>query len=173
MKYQIVRSGRRTLALEMKKDGSLLVRAPYAATEKDIEELVSSHHDWIEKHRAHIEARSLPPLTVSEERSLRARALADLPARTARWAERMGITYAGVKITAAKHRFGSCSSRGGISYSYRLMQFPEEVIDYVVVHELAHRRQMNHSSAFYAIVAEYLPDYKRRVGILKTFPRAL
>lgn len=86
------------------------------------------------------------------------------------WAERMGITYTGVKITSAKSRFGSCNSRGGIAYSFRLMQFPEQVIDYVVVHELAHRKEMNHSRRFYDIVARYLPDYRQRVKLLRSLP---
>ena len=104
---------------------------------------------------------------------LRARALSYLPARTAYFASMMGITYSGVKITSAKGRLGSCNAHRGISYSYRVMQYPEEVIDYVVVHELAHCREMNHSSRFYAIVARYLPDYKDRIRVLRTHPRAM
>ena len=104
---------------------------------------------------------------------MRAKAKADLPERTARWAARMGVEYTRVTITSATKRFGSCNSRGGIAYSYRLMQFPEAVIDYVVVHELAHRREMNHSPRFYEVIARYLPDYKERIKLLKSTPRAM
>lgn len=171
--YRVIRSGRRTLAIEIEREGTVLVRAPMAAPPEDIRRFVEEHREWIEIHRRRQIERLLPPLTEAEEKALRARAAADLPARTARFAERMGITYTGVRITSAKQRLGSCSSSGGISYSYRLMQYPDEVIDYVVVHELAHRREMNHSPRFYAIVARYLPDYRRRVALLKSLPRAL
>ncbi len=173
MEYKVIYSARRTLALEIKRNHEIIVRAPCGAEDAEIYMFVSSHTEWIEKHLRRIEERMLPPLSEAEERMLRARARADLPKRTAMWAERMGITYSGVKITSARNRFGSCNSRGGIAYSFRLMQFPEAVIDYVVVHELAHRREMNHSARFYAIVAEYIPDYKQCIQMLKNCPRAL
>lgn len=173
VEYRVIRSDRRTLAIEIEQDGGVLVRAPKAAPTKDIDRFVEEHRGWIEIHRKRQLERLRPPLTAAEEQALRARAAADLPARTARFAEKMGITYTGVRITSAKQRLGSCSASGGISYSFRLMQYPDEVIDYVVVHELAHRKEMNHSRRFYAIVAHYLPDYRRRVALLKSYPRAL
>ena len=173
MEYRVIRSDRRTLAVEIERDGSVLVRAPKAAPTEDIDCFVEKHSGWIEVHRKRQLERLLPPFSAEEERALRARAACELPARTARFAEKMGITYTGVRITSAKQRLGSCSSSGGISFSFRLMQYPDEVIDYVVVHELAHRKEMNHSRRFYAIVARYLPDYRRRVALLKSYPRAL
>ncbi|MBO7761285.1 MAG: M48 family metallopeptidase [Clostridia bacterium] len=173
MEYRILRSKRRTLAIELQRDASLLVRAPYATPLSEIEGFVAEHAAWIESKRRRLEALSLPPLTKEEESRLRARAVGDLPTRTAAWAERMGIDYAGVKITSARQRLGSCNSRGGIAYSFRLMQYPDEVIDYVVVHELAHRKEMNHSARFYAIIERYLPDYRRRIERMKSWPLAL
>ena len=173
MEYRIVRSRRRTLALELQKDGTLLVRAPYAAPPSDIEKFVYEHAAWIESRRERLRAIMLSPLTPEEERALRDRATADLPLRTAVWAKRMGIEYTGVKITSARNRLGSCNSKGGIAYSFRLMQYPDEVIDYVVVHELSHRKEMNHSARFYAIIERYLPDYRRTVDKMKSWPRAL
>lgn len=173
MEYRIIRSDRRTLAIEIERDGTVLVRAPKAAPLEDIRRFVDEHLGWIERHRRRQRERLLPPLTEAEEMSLRARAAADLPVRTARFAEKMGITYEGVRISSARERLGSCSASGRIAYSFRLMQYPDEVIDYVVVHELAHRKEMNHSPRFYAIVERYLPDYRRRVALLKSFPRAL
>ena len=78
----------------------------------------------------------------------------------------MGLRPAGITITGARTRFGSCSSKRRISFSFRLMQYPPEAIDYVVVHELAHLRHMNHSAQFYALI-EYMPDYKARRALLK------
>jgi predicted metal-dependent hydrolase len=79
----------------------------------------------------------------------------------------MGLKYGRITITSAKKRFGSCSTAGNISYSYRLMLYPEEAREYVVVHELAHLVQMNHSKEFYNIIAKVLPDYKYRKKMLK------
>ena len=79
----------------------------------------------------------------------------------------MGLRPAGITITGARTRFGSCSSKRRISFSFRLMQYPPEAIDYVVVHELAHLRHMNHSAQFYALIEQYMPDYKVRRAMLK------
>ena len=173
MEYRVIRSARRTLALQIEKNGGLVVRAPFHTTDARIATFVSEHTDWVERQRARIAERTLPPLSAAEIAMLRARAEADLPTRTARWAERMGVSYTRVTITSAQKRFGSCNSRGGIAYSYRLMQFPESVIDYVVVHELAHRREMNHSARFYAIIEQQLPDYRERIKLMKSTPRAM
>ena len=83
------------------------------------------------------------------------------------YAKIMGLKYSRITITGAKTRFGSCSSKGNISYSYRLMFYPESAIDYVVVHELAHLIEMNHSQRFYAVIEKVLPDYKERIALLK------
>ena len=173
MEYRIIRSSRRTMALQIEKNGDLVVRAPYCVTDARIASFVSEHTDWVEKQRARIAARTLLPLSLDEIKSLRARAEIELPRRTAYWAERMGVDYTRVTITSAEKRFGSCNSRGGIAYSYRLMQFPEAVIDYVVVHELAHRKEMNHSARFYAVIEQQLPDYKERIKLMKSTPRAM
>ena len=80
----------------------------------------------------------------------------------------MGVRPASIKITGARTRFGSCSSKGSICFSWRLMQYPDAAIDYVVVHELAHLRHMNHSAAFYAEIARVMPDFEARRNLLKT-----
>ena len=90
-----------------------------------------------------------------------------LKVKVAYYAEIMGLKYGRITITGAKTRFGSCSSKGNIAFSYRLMLYPEEAIDYVVVHELAHLLEMNHSPAFYKIVESVMPDYKERRKLLK------
>ena len=79
----------------------------------------------------------------------------------------MNLKYGRITITSAKTRFGSCSSKGNISFSYRLMLYPRELVDYVIVHELAHLSEMNHSDRFYKIIESVLPDYRERVKRLK------
>ena len=90
-----------------------------------------------------------------------------LPKKLEYWAAVMGLAPAGLSITGARTRFGSCSAQNRISLSWRIMQYPEAAIDYVVVHELAHIKEKNHSDRFYAIVEQYLPDYLERHKLLK------
>ncbi len=73
-----------------------------------------------------------------------------------------------VRISRAAGRWGSCSRSGSINYSWRLIQCPEEAVDYVVAHELAHCREMNHSERFYAVLAEFFPEWRRYERFLKT-----
>ena len=87
--------------------------------------------------------------------------------KTAFWAARMKVSYGRITIRDQKTRWGSCSSRGNLNFNWRLLLMPERVMDYVIVHELAHRREMNHSAAFWQIVETYLPDYRERRQWLK------
>ena len=97
----------------------------------------------------------------------RRQAKAVLPERVAYWAARMGVEPAGITITAARTRFGSCSGKNRLNFSLYLMDYPAEAIEYVVVHELAHIRHHDHSTAFYGEVARYLPDWRSRRALLK------
>ena len=173
MEYRLIRSSRKTMAIEIGRDGAVTVRAPMHTPQAEIDGFLTSRERWISVHREKMLARALPPLTENLICELRSLAKADLPARCARWAERMQIEYARVVIGSAKKRLGSCTSTGVITFSYHLMQYPEAVIDYVVVHELAHRKEMNHSARFYAVIARYLPDYKQRIKMMKEAPRAI
>ena len=169
MDYEIIRSRRRTVALEVTREGRVLVRAPQRMPQGEIERFVDGHAAWLEKARARVAARQAahPPLTEAEVAALRQRAREVLPGKVAHYAAIMGVTPASVKITAARTRFGSCSGKNGICFSLYLMQYPEAAIDYVVVHELAHIRHHDHSPAFYDQVARVLPDYKARQRLLK------
>jgi len=169
--YSVVRSDRRTLAIEITKTLEVLVRAPKRATDEEIRLAVEKHAAWIEKNievrRLRNEARTAYELTDGDISELTALAKKVIPPKVEHYAKLMGVKPKSVKITSAQSRFGSCSGQNGLCFSYILMRFPEEAIDYVVVHELAHIKHHNHSKSFYALVGKYLPDYKAREKLLK------
>lgn len=169
MEYTVIRSRRRTMALEITRDARIVVRAPMWVSQPEIERFVAGHEGWI---AAHLDRRqqyqAAHPLPTPEEvAALRAQAKAVLPPKVAYWAAIMGVQPSGMKITSARTRFGSCSGKNSLCFSLYLMQYPEAAIDYVVVHELAHIRHHNHSPAFYAEVEKVMPDYKQRIALLK------
>ena len=166
--YEIVRSNRRTLALEVQ-DGTVRVRAPRRVSRAEIDAFVQSHAAWIEKSLAREQARrdAHPEPDEPQRAEYIRRAKETIPERVASYANIMGLRPAGVTITGARTRFGSCSSKGRLCFSWRLMQYPPEAVDYVVVHELAHLVYRNHSPAFYALIERYLPDYKARRRLLR------
>ena len=168
MDYEIIYSDRRTLALCVR-DGRVIVRAPRRLDKKLIESFVQKHVKWIEK-RLVLSASAPDPIAECSKKEieiLREKARKTLTAKTEYYSKIMGLKYGRITITGAKTRFGSCSSKGDISYSYRLLLYPEAAIDYVVVHELAHLLVMNHSREFYKIIEGVLPDYMDRIKLLK------
>lgn len=167
--YTVVRSRRKTLALQVGADGALTVRAPFGCPQREIDALLDRHGEWIRKtvRRQRDRALRYPPLTEAETAALRARAKAEIPPKVARYAALMGVRPTGVRITAAKKRFGSCSGKNALCFSLYLMRYPEPAVDYVVVHELAHIRHHDHSPAFWAEVARYMPDYAARRALLE------
>lgn len=168
MNYKLIRSKRKTIELSIGDDFIPLVKAPLKMSTEDIENFVSKHEKWIEKNiikkHEHEERFSLNDEEISV---LKKRALPYLTERTEYFSKLMGLEYSGIKITSAKKRFGSCSGRNSICYSWRLMQYPAEAIDYVVVHELAHIVYKNHGKDFYKLIEKILPDYKKRENMLK------
>ena len=160
--YQIIRSRRRTLAIQVRPDGTVVVRAPMRATRAQIEAAVERSGDWIAKHRAKAAAAAPRPeerFTEAELRDLAEQLKALLPERLRRWAALLGVTYSRVTVRNQKSRWGSCSAQGNLSFNCLLALAPPEVLDYVVVHELCHRKHMDHSPAFWAEVAKVLPGY--------------
>lgn len=161
---QIIRSSRKTLAVQIKPDGSVIVRAPLRLPQREIQRFLEEKSAWItatlEKVRAANQVGQTQPLTPEDIRTLADKALQVLPERTKYYAERMGVTYGRITIRNQTTRWGSCSAQGNLNYNCLLMLAPPEVQDYVVVHELSHRRHMDHSADFWAEVERYLPDYK-------------
>ena len=169
MSYAVRRTGRKTIAVEVLRDGTVLVRAPLPATDAQIERFVSQKREWIERAQARQAQRlALHPEPSPEQvRALREEAARILPELVRRFAARMGVSPASVRITAARTRFGSCSPQNGLCFSLYLMQYPREAVDYVVVHELAHILHKNHGPAFHACVAAMLPDHRARRALLR------
>ena len=167
--YEVRRSGRRTMALELTREGKLLVRAPRTVSDASIRLFVAGHADWIRSARMRLAEQQAahPEPDDSERRKMIARAKAILPEKVAFWSERMGVRPTRVTVTSARTRFGSCSPKNALSFSWRLMDYPEEAIDYVVVHELAHIRFHDHSPAFYGFIASVMPAHKRRREMLR------
>ena len=167
--YELIRSNRRTLALEVTPDCRVLVRAPMRLAKYRIDQFVAEHTEWIATHLARQQERRdrRPEPTEAERQAYIQRAMEELPPKVAHYGALMGLVPTGITITGAEKRFGSCSPKNRICFSWRLMQYPEEAIDYVVVHELAHIRHKNHGPDFYACVAQVMPDWKERRELLK------
>ena len=167
--YELIRSRRKTLALEITKDCRVLVRAPLRLSQARIDAFVESHADWIARHleaQRQKAASAPPPPTTADIAALKVKARTVLPEKVAFWSQKMGVVPTGVKITAARKRYGSCSGKNSLCFSCFLMNCPEEAIDLVVVHELCHIKVRNHGPAFYALLGQYLPDYKERKKLL-------
>ena len=173
-KIAVIKSSRRTMSMEVRPDGSILVRAPFRASAEEIGNFVCSHKSWVEKQRIRMREKTdeirlaeQNPLSPEDIRRLAEQALRELPPRIAAYAGQMGVTYGRVTIRNQKTRWGSCSSKGNLNFNCLLMLTPREVQDYVIVHELSHRKEMNHSPKFWAVVEEVLPDYKKRRNWLR------
>ncbi|MBQ4504707.1 MAG: M48 family metallopeptidase [Firmicutes bacterium] len=162
---QIIRSKRRTISIELKPVG-IVVRAPKGMSEADIMGFLEKKGSWIDKHWSQIQerkeqAQALDPFTQAEIRELAEKALKVIPERVKHYAPLVGVDYGRITIRNQKTRWGSCSSQGNLNFNCLLMLFPDEVIDSVVVHELCHRKHMNHSAKFYKEVERVFPEYRK------------
>ena len=162
MKVTVIRSNRKTVAIQVNSNLSVTVRAPRSASEKDIEEILKKKEAWISKHIEKIKEtkerfEAEPTEKLTREKVI---ALKVIPERVEYFAKVIGVTYGKITVRNQKTRWGSCSSKGNLNFNCLLMLAPPEVLDYVVVHELCHRKQMNHSKAFWLEVEKVLPNYK-------------
>ena len=168
VEYTLIRSSRRTLGLEITADLRIVVRAPRRCSQQQIADFVARHEDWIRDHLAiqqrRADAAAARAVTPEQEAELRRQAKEYIPQRVAHYASLVGVTPMRITITSAQKRFGSCSGKDRLCFSWRLMQYPPAAIDYVVVHELCHIHHHNHSAAFWAAV---MPDYKQRQALLR------
>lgn len=174
MEVTVIKSNRKTVAIQVNSDLSVTLRVPRRATQRDIQKILKEKENWIRKHIEDIKQKkealdaSMPErLTNDEIHELANKALKYIPERVAYYAKQIGVNYGGITIRNQKTRWGSCSSKGNLNFNCLLMLTPPEVIDYVVVHELCHRKEMNHSKAFWSEVEKVLPDYKDQIKWLK------
>lgn len=165
--FFIVRSKRKTAAVEVNRKGEVIFRAPLKMPDREIYSFVREKWPWIEGALKRQKERIPAEIPPEELEILKARAKEYIPLRVEHYSKIMGLKPTAVKINTAKTRFGSCSSKNSLNFSARLMKYPKEAVDYVVVHELAHIRHHNHSKSFYSLIEKYMPDYKERIKLLK------
>ncbi len=168
----VIRSDRKTVAVEIKRDLSVIVRAPRRMKQADIDRFVRKKTPWIEKHLAIAEARlakaePIQAFTANEIKALAKQARAEIPPRVDALAGKIGVTYGRITVRSQVSRWGSCSAKGDLSFNCLLMLCPDEVVEYVIIHELCHRKHMNHSAAFWACVEAHCPDCKAQKKWLK------
>lgn len=165
IKIEIVRSNRKTIAIEIKPNVTVLVRVPLFMKDSEIYKFVTEKESWIKEHLKKMEQRQkeqekVQKLTMNEVEQLANLALTVIPEKVNYYARIMNVTYGRITIRNQKTRWGSCSEKGNLNFNCLLMLVPDEVIDYVVVHELCHLIEMNHSKAFWKQVEQVLPAYK-------------
>ena len=171
IKYTVQRSARKTLAIQIKYP-DVIVRSPLRVSDAAIKRFVAAHRDWIEKQLDCAEQRAarlaaIEPLSEKEKADLKRRALEVIPKKVEHYAAILGVTYGKISVRTQKTRWGSCSREGNLSFNCLLMLAPEDILDSVIVHELCHRKEMNHSSRFYRAVEGIMPDYKERRAWLR------
>ncbi len=199
---EIIRSNRRTLGLEVTRDGLVKARLPMRLPVREAILFIEEHRDWILRKRAEVQRRReennrrrrqqgaqpwqpgqdvgagnagienaetqatvplLADLTIAQKAQIKQK----FQEKTRKFATKMGVTYGRITIRAQRTRWGSCSSKGNLNFNYLLYYLPEELMEYVVIHELAHRKHMNHSSYFWREVERYCPDYRQRRARLR------
>lgn len=159
--YTLIRSSRKTISIVIRPSGEVEVRCPRRCSRREVDAFVTSKEAWLQKHLEAAAARLQQPVLSREElKSLAGKAAAVLPEKVRQTAEKMAVTYGRITIRNQRTRWGSCSAKGNLNFNCLLMLCPEEVQDYVVAHELCHRKELNHSAAFWAEVEKICPDYR-------------
>lgn len=166
--YALVRSNRRTVSIQISRAGQITVRCPMRMSLADVEQFVQSKRSWIAKHLAKLASSpAYPPLTDADIQRLKKQARELICRRAAHFAPIVGVDYARIAIRAQKGRWGSCSTKGNLNFNCLLALVPPYVLDYIVTHELCHRKHPNHSPRFWAEVARVMPAYKSAEKWLK------
>ena len=164
--YTLIRSSRKTVSIQLSPGGDVVVRAPNRMPKREIERFLKEKRGWIEGHLARL-PEAQPKLTEAELRELARHAAEVLPEIAAYYAPKVGVDYGRITIRAQRTRWGSCSAQGNLNFNCLLMLTPDDVMEYVVVHELCHRKEMNHSARFWAEVERVLPGYRESRRWLK------
>ncbi len=174
MNVEIMKSKRKTLAIEIKNDLRVIVRAPLFVSNIEIQRFVTEKSYWIEKTIEKVKAKNeqeklnpVPKLTEEEIRALADKALDVIPKRVEYYAKIIGVEYGRITIRKQVSRWGSCSAKGNLNFNCLLMLCPKEVLDYVVIHELCHLKEMNHTQKFWTLVNRFCPKYEQYKRWLK------
>lgn len=170
----LIRSCRKSLAIEITPELQVVVRAPARMPVREINAFVQEKDDWIRAHLQRMaekkrlrEQHREQALSKEELQELATQAMKLIPQKVRYYAQIIGVTYGRITIRNQRTRWGSCSGKGNLNFNCLLLLMPEEVLDYVVVHELCHRKEMNHSARFWEEVEKILPDYRQRRKWLK------
>lgn len=163
---EVRRSKRKSAAIKITADMQIVVFVPVYVSDNEIERLVISKSKWIDEHmlkvQSTIDERSkLEKITFEQIKELADQAVEYIPKRVKYYAEKENFIYNKITIKNLVSRWGSCSTKGNLNFNCLLMLTPDYVIDYIVVHELCHLREMNHSEKFWAEVEKIMPDYQR------------
>lgn len=163
---EVRRSKRKSAAIKITADMQIVVFVPLYVSDNEIERMVISKSKWIDEHmlkvQSTIDERSkLEKITFEQVKELADQAVEYIPKRVKYYAEKENFVYNKITIKNLVSRWGSCSTKGNLNFNCLLMLTPDYVIDYIVVHELCHLREMNHSEKFWAEVEKIMPDYQR------------
>ena len=166
IEYTLIRSRRKTISVEVGEDAKVTVRAPKWMPKRDIKEYVDENSDWIREHQKKAQSRNKKAdnrgrITDNELDGLAILAMSEIPEKVRYYADILGVTYGQITVRNQKSLWASCTSKGNLSFNCLLMKTPEHIRDYVIVHELCHRMEMNHSRAFWEHVGSVIPDYKK------------
>ena len=175
IRISVIRSARKSLGLEVRDANTVLARIPTRVSDRELKAFVENHRSWILEKTAVMAEReenrkstpAPPPELLSKTDWMKIQL--NIGKRVRHYCETMGVTVGYVTVKNQKTRWGSCSAKGNVNFNYQLAFLPDELLDYVVIHELAHRRHMNHSRAFWAEVEKYCPDYRERRERLKEY----
>ena len=171
--YEIIKSSRKTIAVEVRQDGSVLVRAPRDCPQSRIDTFLKEKQAWVlakveEQKEKEADSMKIQPLSEAEQRLYRDKAREIFEQKVSYYAQMMGVSYGRIAIRDQKTRWGSCSGEGNLNFNWRLIFAPA-----VVVHELAHRKEMNHSPRFWRVVEDTMPEYRKYQKWLKENGRGL
>ena len=169
--YILKKSKRKSISVEISREAKIIVRAPLKMSVKDIELFLNSKSQWIDKHLSDAKDKlaTMPrKLTEAEKNELKKNAKIVITKRVEYFAKLMGVEYKKISVKFQKTRFGSCSTKKNLNFNALIALMPSQILDYVVVHELSHLKQMNHSKQFWAEVEKVIPDYKTKRKWLKT-----
>ncbi len=190
---QLIRSKRRTISLIINREGALVVRAPIKTSLEYINKIIEKKDAWIKKQQNKIKTRLeqnkqnkfiekdgilflgkriIPTGLNLENKELvkiwyKKNTLIFMKEKLDFFTKKFGLKYNKIKITSASKRWGSCSGKGNINFSWKLIMAPQEIVEYVIIHEIAHLRHKNHSQKFWKFVEEMMPDYKKHDNWLK------